>query len=52
MLVEVPIWVNILANFGFPIVVAVYLLMRFENKISSLETSTQQLIEVIKNSRQ
>ena len=30
---------NSIANFGFPIVVSVYLLMRFEKKIELLEQS-------------
>lgn len=32
-----------ISNFGFPIVVAVYLLIRFENKIESLSTTITDL---------
>ena len=36
---------QILGNFGFPITIAVYLLMRFEGKIDSLRNS----IDVLSN---
>ncbi|MCL6477429.1 MAG: YvrJ family protein [Peptococcaceae bacterium] len=48
---DVPTWVNIMANFGFPILVALYLLMRFENKIDNLERTIHKLIDVIKEIR-
>lgn len=34
---------HILGNFGFPIAVAIYLLMRFEGKIDSLKNSNELL---------
>lgn len=34
---------QILGNFGFPIAVAIYLLMRFEGKIDSLKNSNELL---------
>lgn len=34
---------QILGNFGFPIAIAVYLLMRFEGKIDSLRDSIELL---------
>lgn len=46
---DVPPWVMITGNFGFPIVIALYLLIRFEKKIENLEVAIQSLIEVIKN---
>ena len=34
---------QILGNFGFPITIAIYLLMRFEGKIDSLRNSIELL---------
>lgn len=34
---EFPLWVSILANFGFPIAITVYLFLRFEKKFEKLE---------------
>ena len=34
---------QIIGNFGFPIAIAVYLLMRFEGKIDSLRNSVELL---------
>lgn len=36
-------WVFILGNFGFPVVVAVYLLIRFEKKIEVLTAIINEL---------
>jgi len=36
-----------ISNFGFPIVVAGYLLFRFENKIEKLDDSMEKLKEAI-----
>jgi len=48
-----------ISNFGFPIVVAGYLLFRFENKIdnfgsliSNLEKTMQELVHEVKNLRE
>lgn len=34
---------HIIGNFGFPIAIAIYLLMRFEGKIDSLRNSIELL---------
>lgn len=36
-----------LGNYGFPMVISVYLLVRFEGKIASLTESIYQLAKVI-----
>ena len=38
-----------IANLGFPIAVASYLLVRFEKKIERLEEKVDELTDVIKN---
>lgn len=43
---------QLIANFGFPIVVAGYLLFRFENKIDKLEGTISNLTEQIKANNQ
>ena len=40
------------ANYGFPMVVALYLLLRFEGKIDLLAATIQELIQAIKCSKQ
>lgn len=40
---EMPMWVSILGNFGFPITIAVYLLIRFEKKIERLTGLIQDM---------
>ena len=40
-------WINLIANAGFPIAVATYLLVRFENKIDILSQSINQLSNVV-----
>lgn len=40
---------QILGNFGFPIAIAIYLLMRFEGKIDALRTSVELLSNNLKN---
>ncbi|ASR49497.1 hypothetical protein B4V02_23820 [Paenibacillus kribbensis] len=47
---DVPSWVQIIANVGFPIGVTFYLLIRFEKKIDVLSETMGNLIEAIKNS--
>ena len=42
---------KLVSNFGFPIVVAAYLLFRFENKIDSLSEKIDQLNNLIKDRR-
>jgi len=39
--------VPIVANLGFPIVVALYLLIRVENKIASLEKTMDEVLKAI-----
>ena len=38
---------NLISNMGFPIVVSIYLLHRFEKKLDSLENAIQNLIKAI-----
>ncbi|WP_445491494.1 YvrJ family protein [Niallia sp. 03133] len=40
--------VKLIGNFGFPIVITVYLLYRFEQKIDKLETAIVELTTVLK----
>lgn len=44
---NLPSWVQIISNVGFPIGVTLYLLVRFENKIDLLSKSIERLIDVI-----
>lgn len=46
---DVPLWVTIIGNFGFPIAITIYLFYRFERKIEKLEDVVSQLNEVIKD---
>lgn len=41
-------WAALIGDLGFPIVITVYLLVRFEKKIEALTTAIQDLKEVIK----
>ena len=38
-----------ISNFGFPIVITGFLLLRFEKKIESLNNTIMDLIQVIRN---
>ncbi|BDG47346.1 MULTISPECIES: YvrJ family protein [Parageobacillus] len=49
--VEVPQWITIVGNFGFPIAITIYLFLRFEKKLERLEIVINQLSEVIKESK-
>ncbi|WP_121616642.1 YvrJ family protein [Virgibacillus halodenitrificans] len=49
--VEMPQWIMILGNFGFPIAITIYLFIRFERKLEKLENVILQLGEIIKESR-
>lgn len=42
-------WINLITNAGFPIAVASYLLIRFENKIDALSQSINTLSNVVMN---
>ena len=39
--------VQLIGNFGFPIVITIYLLHRFENKLESLQSSVHDLSDSI-----
>ncbi|GBF11074.1 YvrJ family protein [Tepidibacillus infernus] len=41
-------WYNAIGNVGFPIVIAIYLLIRFEKKIDTLRQSIDQLGQAIR----
>ncbi|WP_100331797.1 YvrJ family protein [Bacillus xiapuensis] len=49
--IELPQWISIIGNFGFPIAITIYLFMRFEKKLEKLELVIVQLSEVIKEHR-
>lgn len=40
---------NSISNFGFPIVLTTYLLLRFEKKIDSLNNSILELIKIMQD---
>ncbi|MBM7647022.1 hypothetical protein JOD45_003257 [Scopulibacillus daqui] len=44
---QLPEWAIIVGNYGFPIVLAIYLLFRFEKKIENLSNAIDQLRESI-----
>lgn len=44
-------WVTLLGNFGFPICISIYLLVRFEAKLENLGEIITQLTEVIKETK-
>jgi hypothetical protein len=46
--IDVPVWVTLLGNFGFPIAITIYLFARFEKKLENLENVILQLSDVIK----
>ncbi|MGM9944570.1 MAG: YvrJ family protein [Lysinibacillus sp.] len=48
---EVPQWITLVGNFGFPIAITIYLFLRFEKKIEKLEDVIIQLNDTIKNLR-
>jgi hypothetical protein len=48
MVIEMPQWILILSNFGFPIAITVYLFTRFEKKLDNLEIVIIRLSEAIK----
>lgn len=50
-IIEMPQWIAILGNFGFPIAITIYLFLRFEKKLEKLEVVITELGEVIKDSR-
>lgn len=44
---SIEVWIATIGNFGFPLVLAVYLLLRFEKKIEVLTDAISTLKEVI-----
>lgn len=42
---------QIIANFGFPILITLFLLFRFEVRVEQLEKKIQKLAEIIKELR-
>lgn len=44
---EIPVWITLIGNFGFPIAITIYLFLRFEKKIEKLGDVIMQLAEVI-----
>lgn len=45
---ETPVWVAIIANFGFPIAITIYLFIRFEKRLEELEKVITNLSNTIK----
>ncbi|WP_432760164.1 YvrJ family protein [Lysinibacillus zambalensis] len=46
---NIPMWISLMGNFGFPIAITVYLFIRFERKLDKLEAVIMELSEVIKS---
>lgn len=46
---DMPQWIVIISNFGFPIAITVYLFLRFERKLDNLEQVISDLSHGIKN---
>jgi prefoldin subunit 5 len=44
-------WYNVIGNIGFPIAVAIYLLIRFEKRIDALRENINQLEQTIRELR-
>ncbi len=42
-------WSNVIGNIGFPIAVAIYLLIRFEKRIDSLRENINQLEQTVRD---
>ncbi|MGE6377992.1 YvrJ family protein [Peribacillus muralis] len=49
--IDMPQWIMILGNFGFPIAITIYLFLRFEKKLDKLEVVINELGQVIKQTR-
>lgn len=41
-------WLNLLTDYGFPAVIVIYLLARFEKKLESLTKAITDLIHAVK----
>lgn len=44
-------WISLVGNVGFPIVVAFYLLIRFEKKIDSLTEAINKMADIIEKEK-
>ncbi len=44
---DISLWTTILGSFGFPIVITIYLFLRFERRLEKLEEVILKLAEVI-----
>ncbi|MEE6131652.1 YvrJ family protein [Priestia flexa] len=44
-------WLNVIANVGFPIAVAFYLLIRFEKKIDDLTKTINHIATIIEEKK-
>jgi YvrJ protein family len=50
---EIPVWIALIGNFGFPIAITVYMFLRFEKKLEKLGDVIMELAKVINaNERQ
>ncbi|MEH6987144.1 MULTISPECIES: YvrJ family protein [Cytobacillus] len=48
---DIQAWITVMGNFGFPVVVSIYLLVRFEKKIETLGSTIQELGEIIRSTK-
>ncbi|MBM7541302.1 MULTISPECIES: YvrJ family protein [Amphibacillus] len=44
---EAPLFLQVISNFGFPIAITIFLLLRFEKRIEQLETSFKDLTNTL-----
>ena len=49
MIMDIPQIVTIISNVGFPVAIAIYLLIRFEKRIESLTEAITQLQQIMKS---
>ena len=47
--IDVEQWISLVGNVGFPIVVAFYLLIRFERKIDNLTDAINKMSDIMEN---
>ncbi|ESU34088.1 hypothetical protein G3A_02900 [Bacillus sp. 17376] len=50
--IDIPVWTTILGNFGFPVMITIYLFLRFERKLEKLEEVILKLAEVINQKKE
>lgn len=48
MIEDITMWTNVLNNFGFPILITLYLLIRFENILKKLSSEIEKLVDQVK----